>query len=127
MGQPEITKQTDETGPFAGVGTHSFVVSIALPKNQNGDVVLSGMIEVRLVIHDSTSAKDIRWARRDCVTVSVGVVVATGELFDHYRHPDWSGIATPTYTIADGSLIGLIDAPVGANVDASTYAWMMAT
>jgi hypothetical protein len=127
MGQPEIAKQTDETGPLAGMGAHEFVVSIALPKNQNGDVILSGMIEVRLVVHDSTPTKDIRWTRRDCVTVSAGVVVASSELFDHYRHPDWIGIATPTYVIADGSLVGLIDAPAGANVDASTWAWMMAT
>lgn len=127
MGQPIITHQPTETPDLVGAGAHSSPCGIALPADENGNVILSGCIAVLLVVHDANAPKAVRLVRADFVTVSAGVIVATTPMFEFYRHVDWSGIAAPIYVIENGDLVVVFDAPNSANVDASSYAWMMET
>ena len=120
MTQPAITPQTNETPGLTGIGPHSAYCGLSVPAD------LTGVIEVRLVVHDASAPKTLRVDYHAVARVSVGSIVDITEIATAYKHASWSAI-TVDLQLDAGDIAAIFDGILGAAVDAATVARMVET
>lgn len=120
MTQPIITPQTNETSGLTGVGPHSAYCGLSVP------AALTGVIEVRLVVHDASAPKTLRLDYLAVARVSAGSIVDVQEIVTAYKHASWSAV-TVDLQLDSGDIAAVFDGIVGASVDAATVARMVET
>ena len=120
MTQPVITPQTNETSGLTGIGPHSAYCGLSVPAD------LTGVIEVRLVVHDASAPKTLRVDYHAVARVSAGSIVDITEIAPAYKHASWSAI-TVDLQLDSGDVVVVFDGIVGTDVDAATIARMVET
>lgn len=120
MSQPIITPQTNETSGLTGIGPHSAYCGLSVPAD------LTGVIEVRLVVHDASAPKTLRVDYHAVARVSNGAIVDITAIAPTYKHAAWSGVSVDLQ-LDSGDIAAVFDGIVGANVDAATVARMVET